>query len=68
MAEHRREAANRRPLITGVVAGCVLCGVWLLPSAHAGHDDGTDGSSTGVEEPAEQADTADRAETSDGSE
>lgn len=40
MAEHRRAAVSRRPLVTGVVAGAVLCGVWLLPSAHAGHEDG----------------------------
>jgi hypothetical protein len=38
VADHRRAAVSRRPLITAVVAGCVLCGVWLLPSAQAGEE------------------------------
>ncbi|SFB87676.1 hypothetical protein [Streptomyces aidingensis] len=35
MADHRR-MADRRTLITGFVAGGVLCGIWLMPSAYAG--------------------------------
>ncbi|MFX4290839.1 MULTISPECIES: hypothetical protein [Streptomyces] len=31
-------AVSRRPLVMGVVAGCVLCGVWLLPSPPSGDE------------------------------
>lgn len=37
MAQHRR-SIDRRPLITGVVAGGVLVAAWLIPSAHAGDE------------------------------
>ncbi|GAA1905774.1 hypothetical protein GCM10009716_14610 [Streptomyces sodiiphilus] len=37
MPEHRR-ATNRRPLLTGVAAGGVLCAVWLMPSAYADNE------------------------------
>ncbi|WP_165985313.1 hypothetical protein [Streptomyces sp. YIM 98790] len=37
MADHRR-MADRRTLITGFVAGGVLCGIWLMPPASAGGD------------------------------
>ncbi|WP_130798248.1 hypothetical protein [Streptomyces otsuchiensis] len=35
-----RPAVSRRPLAMGVVAGCVLCGVWLMPSAPSGDEAG----------------------------
>ncbi|UED84460.1 hypothetical protein [Streptomyces profundus] len=36
-------ALDRRSLISGMVAACALCVVWLLPSAYG---DGGDASST----------------------
>jgi hypothetical protein len=53
VADHRLAAVSRRPLITGVVAGAVLCGVWLMPSAEAG-DDGTAAGDVEIAEPAER--------------
>ncbi|MBB0231564.1 hypothetical protein [Streptomyces calidiresistens] len=47
MAEHRR-MSDRRPLLTGVVSAVVLCGVWLMPSAHAGPDVGDGGPGIGT--------------------
>lgn len=47
MADQRRAAVSRRPLITALVAGCVLCGVWLMPSAQAGEDSRGGGQESG---------------------
>jgi hypothetical protein len=48
VSNRRRAAASRRPLITAVVAGCVLCGVWLLPSAQAGEESRGESGGQGV--------------------